>query len=158
MAANKRTAVVELQDVVLTKKPKKPSLQTIFDFHKPACLQNTLQSPNWRKGDPNDETRPDYDFTWLIWILRQVFPKDIVTHFISLNGGVSFTLYRSLPIAGQNFEPKLELTFWRDGYGASMGYQMTRNIYFNIPLQKIKREKGRTYIWYKDGKSYYVEE
>lgn len=154
MEQHKRTAVEELKDVVLTKKPKKPALTTIFDYHLPACMQNTLRCPNWRKGDPNDETPPDYDLVWLVWVLRQLVPKDIVTYFINLNGGFSFTLYRSLPLAGQETEPKLQLTFWKEA-GTTLH---CRDIYFNIPLHKVKRQKGRTYVWYKDGKSYYVEE
>ena len=158
MEQHKRTAVEEMKDVVLTKKPKKPALTTIFDYHLPACMQNTLRCPNWRKGDPNDETRPDYDFIWAIWILRQLLPKDIVTHFINLCGGISFTLYRSLPIAGQEVTPRLELTFWKHGLLSDGLFFAQRRIWFNLPLHKIKREKGRTYIWYKNGKSFYVEE
>jgi hypothetical protein len=118
-------------------------------------MQNTLQLSDWKKGDPNDETSPDYDLVWLVWVLRQVFPKDIVTHFINLNGGFSFTLYRSVEVAGVVLEPKLQLTFWKER-GTTLCHW--RDIYFNMPLHKIKRQKGRIYVWYKEGKSYYVEE
>jgi hypothetical protein len=151
---NNKRPTEQLKDIVLTKKTKLP-LSTIFHFHLPASMQNTLRTPNWRKGDPNDETSPDYDLVWLVWVLRQVFPKDIITHFINLNGGFSFTLYRCLEIAGVRQDPMLQLTFWKETGTTLCNW---RNIYFNLPLEKIKRTKGRTYIWHKDGKSYYVEE
>lgn len=156
MSDNKRT-VDHLNDMVLTKKPK-PSLQMTFNFYKPAALQNTLNVHGWKVGDPNDETSPEYDMVWLIWILRNVFPKDIVTYFMNLNGGFNFTLYRS-PInsAGYSENVELKLTMWKDIY-SHVTQSQWRNIYFNIPLQKIERKKNRVYVWHSRGKSFYIHE
>jgi hypothetical protein len=110
MQATKR----EMEDLLFNNKPKKAKLKTLFNFDMPACLQNTLDVRGWRKGDPNDETTQAYDLLWLVWALRHIFPKDVVTHFINLNGGMGFTLYRFLPIAGCMNDSTLALTFWRD--------------------------------------------
>ncbi len=127
---------------------KKP--RPLYLYNKAACLQNIQQIIDWKSGDPNEETTPTYDLIWGIWLLRKIFPKDIVTHFIQLIGGFNFCLHRSLN------NPKLILVYWK--YNTDlMETRFCREIYFNIPLEKIQRKKGKTYIYYIQGKSFYLE-
>jgi hypothetical protein len=157
MEEDRRPAKERLLDMVQTEKAPNKRLKTTFSFFQPASLQNTLSETGWKKGDPNDETYPDYDMVWLIWVLRQLFPKDIVTHFFNLVGGMSFTVIRepkSFYAAGCDiYTTRLELSFWSRGnmtlYGAH------RKIYFNLPIDKLKLDKNRTYVVYKEGKSYH---
>lgn len=155
----------ELRDVVhFGKKRITPTM--ILDFSSPACLQNLTCNFEWRKGDPNPHTTPHYDFVWLLWVLRQVFPKDIVTHMMNIVGGMTF-FYQRHSYHFNNFssayndgvdyevEEKMELDFFPKRM--NMNQMRSRRLYLNISVDKIVFEKGKVYLWYKDGKRYYLD-
>jgi hypothetical protein len=149
----------KILDLVQTRKIEQPSnkrLKTIFSYLQPACMQNIGQNDEWTKGDPNPETSPTHDFIWIIWILRQKLPKDIVTHFVNLVGGFNFVLQHSMNT--KNVKPfKIYLMYWKDDIHHLISTPK-RQIYFNMNIQQIKLRKECHYLWYKDGKVYYMEE
>jgi hypothetical protein len=155
MQEDKRPPKEKLLELVQTRKLPNKRMKTTYSFLQPAALQNTLDVNEWKKGDPNDETFPEYDMIWIVWVLRHVFPKDVVTHFMNLMGGMSFTVIREpCNNAGKRtgnclFDVRLELSFWNEGNMSLYGVR--RRIYFNLPIEKIKKEKDRTYIQYKEG-------
>lgn len=132
-----------LKDVVQVGKRKRP--RHLFNPRIAACLQNVDNNLEWRKGDPNTETAPNFDFVWVLWILRQIFPKDVVTHFVRMTGGFSFQVHRSLPLPEQYEGPKLVLQFWHD---RDLYLTPIRNIYFNVPVHTIVKKKERAYLHY----------
>jgi hypothetical protein len=145
----------ELKSVVQIGKPTRKKPRYLFNPCIEACLQNVDNNLYWRKGDPNTETNPDFDLIWVVWILRQIFPKDVVTHFVNLNGGFSFTVHRSLPLPEEMMGiPHLQLHFWkeRDLYATP-----TRIIYFNIAAHNIVKKKGATYLHHHDKRIAWLE-
>lgn len=143
-------SAVQTGKIITRKRPR-----MLFQFSLPAALQNVDCNANWRKGDPNTETTPDYDFVWIIWILRNIFPKDVVTHFVQTVGGCSFSVHRSLPIPEDHYPiPHMSLQFWkqRDLYSS-----VHREIYFNIPVHKIQRKKERVYLHHHNKKIAFLD-
>jgi len=137
----------------LRKKPK-----TLMSFKTSASLQNIDQKKFWSSGDPNTETTPDYDFVWILWILRNIFPKDIITHFVNLVGGCSFTVFRSLPFSPEEEgEIRLSLQFWKYRDCGRWNFFEHRNIYFNIPVHTIKKKKGRIYLFHHQNKIAWID-
>ena len=134
---------------------KRKTTQMVLDFSIPACLQNLNSSLQWRKGDPNIHTTPHYDFVWILWVLRQVFPKDVVTHLMNLVGGMTFFCERYSDVFSREglsyaCEERMELDF----FPKRMSSMSTRRLYLNISVDTLIFEKGKIYIWYKDGKRY----
>ena len=151
-------SIQDLKNMVQVGKPERKKPRHLFNPKIEACLQNVDAKQEWRKGDPNTETSPDFDFIWVVWILRQLFPKDVVTHFVNLNGGFSFTVQRSLPLPEDRLDrfgyPNLTLQFWkqRDLYAAP-----SRNIYYNTPPHKIVKKKGFVYLHHHGGRIAWLE-
>ena len=139
----------DVKSVVQVGKPPRRTPQMIFNPRIAASLQNVDKDIFWRKGDPNTETTPDFDFVWVLWILRQCFPKDIVTHFVQHNGGFSFSVHRSYPLPSSHSAPKLSLQFWKQ---RDLYMSPCREIYFNVPVEKIVKKKDKVYLWHYQNK------
>lgn len=143
------TPVEQLKDFVQVGKIKRQRPLMLFNPKKEACLQNVDQKEFWQTGDPNQETTAEYDFVWVLWILRKVFPKDIVTHFVRVNGGFSFSTHSS----SVSNDKTLYLSFWSDMYMLS---NSQRIIYFNIPPHKIVKKKDKVYIYHHNKKNHWI--